>query len=211
MRTPKVNIAPGFVSGRLTVIRRGSKSDSWLCRCSCGKEREVREGNLRSGHSQSCSCRRVEAVVAVSTRHGHAAGGPSPEYEAWVGMKKVCSNPNRENFEYFGGKGIKVCPAWENSFEQFLADISSRPAGHLVVGRKDKSKDFEPGNVMWMTHKRQSLKKADMREVTIAGVTKQLCQWAESSGISKTTLHWRLDHWPEERWLDPPKSRRRRV
>jgi hypothetical protein len=38
----------------------------WLCRCSCEKqtEKQIDQGNLIRGHSQSCGCLRREKTVA---------------------------------------------------------------------------------------------------------------------------------------------------
>ena len=49
----------GEVYGELTVVERGSSSNSgalWLCRCSCGGGAEVIRGNLLSGNVKSCGC-----------------------------------------------------------------------------------------------------------------------------------------------------------
>ncbi len=57
----------GQVFGRLTVIERlakqadGSRSPLWLCRCSCGTERQLSTRSLKSGNTKSCGCLRREA------------------------------------------------------------------------------------------------------------------------------------------------------
>lgn len=43
--------------GHLVVLRPGERHLYWLCRCDCGKEKEIRGGNLRSGVTRSCGCR----------------------------------------------------------------------------------------------------------------------------------------------------------
>ena len=54
----------GQTFGRLTVIEdSGRRSDSrvvWLCRCSCGKETEVRSDGLLHGNTKSCGCLKKE-------------------------------------------------------------------------------------------------------------------------------------------------------
>lgn len=47
--------------GKLTVLHELEKvkySRYWLCRCDCGKETRVLQGNLRRGLSNSCGCNR---------------------------------------------------------------------------------------------------------------------------------------------------------
>lgn len=46
--------------GRLEVISYAGKSNGhhmWACRCDCGRELEVRQSNLKSGHTTSCGCK----------------------------------------------------------------------------------------------------------------------------------------------------------
>lgn len=54
----------GMQFGRLTVIgeapTRRKNHAYWLCRCSCGKEKEVGEDHLKNGHTKSCGCYRRE-------------------------------------------------------------------------------------------------------------------------------------------------------
>lgn len=42
--------------GNWLIIAKGTKYNHWLCRCKCGKEREVFIGNLNNGTSKSCGC-----------------------------------------------------------------------------------------------------------------------------------------------------------
>ena len=63
-------ISPGDVFGRWTVVSAAPGSETgrrWLCRCSCGTEREVAERSLRSGTSQSCGCLRRERTEEALT------------------------------------------------------------------------------------------------------------------------------------------------
>lgn len=50
----------GCVFGRLTVLepteKRVSREVVWRCRCSCGKEVDVRSSSLTGGHTTSCGC-----------------------------------------------------------------------------------------------------------------------------------------------------------
>ena len=34
-------------------------------------------------------------------------------YQVWRDMKSRCYNPNRSNYEIYGGRGIQVCPEWK--------------------------------------------------------------------------------------------------
>jgi hypothetical protein len=57
---PSSHELKGMIFGRWTVIsyfgkKRQNEGHLWLCRCECGIEKEVREGNLLCGGSRGCS------------------------------------------------------------------------------------------------------------------------------------------------------------
>lgn len=88
-------------------------------------------------------------------KHGHAArSGFSPEYHSWASMMTRCYNKKRAVWQYYGGRGIKVCKRWKK-FENFLADMGPRPAG-LTLDRRNAEGDYTPRNCRWATHTEQS-------------------------------------------------------
>ena len=49
----------GKVYGYLTVLKRVENKNGrtcWLCRCECGKEKEVMARDLKAGKVKSCGC-----------------------------------------------------------------------------------------------------------------------------------------------------------
>lgn len=71
----------------------------------------------------------------------------TPTYISWCAMRQRCRNVDRDNYSYYGGRGIKVCAHW-NRFENFLADMGTRP-DDTELNRIDNDGDYEPGNVIW--------------------------------------------------------------
>jgi hypothetical protein len=87
-------------------------------------------------------------------KHGHWAGHQmTPTYRSWMAMKSRCLNPNRRDYDRYGGRGITVCDDWLG-FENFLADMGIRPEG-MTLDRIDPNGDYEPSNVRWATAKQQ--------------------------------------------------------
>lgn len=80
----------------------------------------------------------------------------TPEYQSWLGMKTRCTNPKSTDYESYGGRGIKVCDEWLNSFESFFSHIGPKPLGKVSVDRIDNNGNYEPGNVRWATQSEQS-------------------------------------------------------
>jgi hypothetical protein len=219
----------GHHYGRLTVLSPAesppgvkSRDQYWRCVCDCGTEHTASAKGLRhSGKAtgtQSCGClhrERSAASAAVSSfRHGHArVGMATPEYRSWCALVKRCTSPQDPNYPSYGGRGITVCERWQNSFENFLADMGRKPSQQHSIDRIDNDGNYEPGNCRWATRSEQSRNRRDRILVTFNGRTMFLCDWSAKTGISVGTLHYRLYNrgWSVERALTTnPKSYHRR-
>tara|TARA_R110000868_G_scaffold340880_1_gene601751 strand:- start:26848 stop:27369 length:522 start_codon:yes stop_codon:yes gene_type:complete len=124
--------------------------------------------------------------------HGHAQrGNHSLTYETWTGMKKRCNAPNTKCYKYYGGRGIKVCDRWQNSFANFVADMGEQPIG-LSIDRIDNNGPYAPWNCRWATRKEQRNNRSDSKLVTAFGQTKTIHEWADYKGLPYNTLYLRL-------------------
>lgn len=139
--------------GRLTLIKEIKNSHKtpshrkWLCLCDCGKNSTPKISNLKTGVSYSCGCWRAERFSKIFKTHGMTK---TREYITWLSMKARCKDKKHKDWKYYGGRGVKVCSRWVNSFENFYKDMGPRP--------KDKSLDrinpysnYKPSNCRWAT------------------------------------------------------------
>lgn len=90
-------------------------------------------------------------------RHGHTAAGSkvTKTYCSWYAAKTRCTNPKQAQWKDYGGRGIKMCERWLNSFPAFLEDMGERPEGY-TLDRKDGNKDYELSNCQWSDRKTQN-------------------------------------------------------
>jgi hypothetical protein len=179
--------------GRLMVIRRTAnhgRKTAWECVCDCGTSRDVTGDQLCRGETQSCGCLHRERTSQVHYKHGE--GGKTPEYNAWTSAIGRCENQNNAKFPQYGGRGIKMCPRWRNSYEAFLADMGRRPSSLHSLDREDVDGDYEPGNCRWALPKTQARNKQGSRLVRYAGRQMPLMDACELSGLNYGTVITRL-------------------
>src|SRR5262245_25402196 len=198
----------GTVWGRWTVIGPSKKRASdgrfyWHCRCECGTERDVCGGSLRHGKTLSCGCLTAEVVGPRAKIHFTTHGmSKTATYRSWHTMRRRCYKPKFRDFSHYGGRGIKVCDRWLNSFENFLADMGECPLG-MTLERKNVHADYGPENCVWATRLTQANNTRRNRRLTYAGLTMTVAQWARHLGVPRARINARLNSlkWPAARAL----------
>ena len=136
----------------------------------------------------------------------------TPEHVAWQQMIWRCSNSKLKDWPRYGGRGIKVCERWVQSFSNFLADMGLRPsAGHSVDRFPDKDGNYEPANCRWATPKEQANNRRSNRIVCYHGCLMSLTSAVRLStnGVTRGTAARRLKlGWTVEAALDTPCTRK---
>ena len=189
--------------GRLTAIKYLHNTEAnkavWLCKCDCGNFVEVVGSNLRSGMTNSCGCYKKDMHPI---EHGMSN---TRIHKTWQNMKTRCYNKNYIQYKDYGGRGVKVCDEWRNSFKAFYAwAMSHGYEDTLTIDRIDNNGNYTPYNCRWVTTKQQNRNTRKTRKYAINGVTKCLKDWCRFYNIRYSTVLDRLNklNWTIENALE---------
>lgn len=111
----------------------------------------------------------------------------------WHNMNNRCTNENRVDYKYYGGKGVKVCEEW-SEFNVFMEwGIANGFKENLTIDRIDSNGDYEPSNCRFVTIDEQQRNKSNNVNLTYQGKTQTLSEWSREYGIHERTLSSRLE------------------
>lgn len=122
----------GDVIGQLTVVKLlGVNRDHpktkilYECVCSCGNRTIKEEYTLKAvlngtRNTISCGCFKTANIVAAAKdpnrpiyrKHKYPADDPAMKYLYWIRAR--VHRPTHPKYERYGGRGITLCPEWEN-------------------------------------------------------------------------------------------------
>jgi len=181
-------LEPGTKAGGLTILRALTRlpyqPQRYVCECPACGARMVR------GVSHK------EKVWSCPGCLGAQRRGPwwmRKLRQAYRNMTRRCEDEDDPGYPHYGGRGICVCRAWLESFEQFAEDMGAPPSPAHSIDRKDNDGDYEPENCRWATRSQQGRNTRVNRRLTFEGKTMSLAGWCEELGMPRSALTARLD------------------
>lgn len=177
--------------GRLTVIKMlpGYKSRRTYVEaiCVCGNKTIVEKYSMKVGRVKSCGCLNIEN----RTTHNLSK---TRQYRIWQNMIQRCTNKNNKKYYLYGGRGIRVCDRWLESFQNFHDDMGEIFNDHIkkhgenntTIDRINSDGNYEPNNTRWATFsvQNQNLKPRKNKKTKYKGI--------EPSGVKKPSWQARI-------------------
>ena len=181
--------------GRLTIIKPVYKKNRrwyWYCKCDCGKEKIIRGSHIGRG-TYSCGCLSRELTIIRDKQRKTHYMSYSRIYNTWSGIKQRCLNPKATGYQYYGGRGIKMCDEWQNDFMNFYNWSMINGYGkNLTIDRIDVNGNYEPNNCRWITQQDQYKNTRKSRYITYKGQTKILKDWCRELKLNYSTIRQRI-------------------
>lgn len=190
----------------LTVIRRVENAKNgvavWECRCDCGNITKVRGSNLKSGAVKSCGCLRHTTKPTLKHNMSHTR-----LYRTWAAMKQRCYGSSNRSLKDYGGRGIKMCEEWRESFELFMEwAMSNGYSDDLTIERINVDGDYCPENCMWIPWEQQQGNRRMNLRLEHNGKTQNLAAWCRELSLPYSQIHNRIYKlgWSFERAISEP-------
>jgi hypothetical protein len=126
-------------------------------------------------------------------------GKPTRLYRVWMNMRNRCLNKNAISFRHYGGRGILICPQWDD-YPTFARDVGPHPGTEYTLDRINTDGNYEPGNIRWATRQTQARNQrrvrlsleiaAQIRSMHRPGVTQQTI--ADAVGCDRSMVGYIL-------------------
>lgn len=184
--------------GRLIAVTKidGTRSQ-WLFECDCGNTVVLPISRVLYG-AMSCGCLKKE--IAKKWVESHITHGQSGTklYHKYRSMIDRCYLANTRNYKRYGGRGIKVCDEWLNSFESFMNwayengyDPNADGRIEQSIDRIDNDGNYCPENCRWATAAEQQKNRECTTLYPYKGEMYSASEFADKFGINDKSFVYR--------------------
>jgi hypothetical protein len=132
-------------------------------------------------------------------------------YSSWSNMVQRCTNPDSQDWNRYGARGITICGKLRKDPAALRKAIGDPPLGH-TLNRIDNNGHYSCGwcgdcwehgwnlNIEWSDSIRQSRNRGEfIHRITLNGETHCITEWAEILGVKARTIRGRV----HRGWTDP--------
>lgn len=177
--------------GQLYIVKAWAKCSVTYadCVCDCGARGTYRVADMKSGNTSSCGCLRKLVTKKRLTVHGMS---DTKVYSIWTDLKKRCLNKRHRAYKSYGGRGIRVCDRWKDSFDAFLSDMGPPPTDNHEIDRIDVNGHYNLDNCRWTTRSENMRNTRRAITAVYKGQRLHLKQIAELTGQPYLRLYYKV-------------------
>lgn len=115
-------------------------------------------------------------------------------FKVWQDMIARCSNPKRQDYKYYWGKGVIVCEN-RKEFINFYNDLGSGREKWKTIERIDVNGDYPPSNCKRVSMKEQCNNRTSNNKIAYKWIILNLTQRAGKIWVKRSTLNARYIRW----------------
>ena len=124
-------------------------------------------------------------------KHGYTH---HPLYSRYYHMRSRCENKADRGYEWYGGRGIKVCDEWRNDIVAFIEwGIANGFKEGLSLDRIDNNGDYSPENCRWADATQQCNNRRTNAFLSLNGEKHTYAEWGRITGINQLTIRNRIE------------------
>ena len=173
----------------------------WLCRCDCGNYTVVNQQSLyRKDHpTTSCGCTSEFWKKRPPRVRTEPDGKRERLYTIWTSMKNRCYVKTNNEYQHYGGRGIKICDEWRTSYATFRKWAldngydSNAQRGKCTIDRINHDDDYCPTNCRWVDMVEQNNNKRNTVKYNYNGIKYTTRDIANMSGLPYGCVRQRLE------------------
>lgn len=176
--------------GKVLVLEKTTKREHrhivYKCICDCGNITFVSGNKLKQGNTKSCGCLKKINHYAIHHKSNTRL------YSTWSSIKKKCYCKSNKDYKYYGGRDIKICNEWRDSFQAFYDwAMNNGYQENLTIDRIDVNGNYESTNCRWVDMKTQNNNQRKNVRLTYNNKTMTISEWSEYLNLPRSTISWR--------------------
>lgn len=203
----------GGVFGKLKPIQYLGKDKNhheyYEFECECGNRPIIAKNSVMRGLTTSCGCVQSDAVSKNTHMITHGMTS-TPLYGVWAGIKRRCYGETSASYANYGGRGIKMCDEWKNSFQNFneWAYANGYIDGEkLTIDRIDNNGNYEPDNCRVVTRDIQAINTRKNTYICLDGHCFTVSVWSRITGLADSCISARIERgWSAYNILHTPST-----
>lgn len=172
----------GQTIGIYTVLDKNKEKTNdghvlYTCRCNvCGGIFNRRMSEIQRRHDRC--------------KHIYTCWGMERLGKIFNNMVRRCYNSKSRDYQWYGGKGIRICDEWVANpikFEEW--SLNNGYSDSLSIDRIDPTKNYSPDNCRWIPLEENSRKAGKVNWITIDDICLTGQQWSKKLKLGRNRIN----------------------